>query len=95
MPTSSIQTLIKRLRSLRQKHGLTQEAFAEVASMSYKYYQSVETGKQNDLRLSTLDRIAKTYHVEGWQLLAPTLPRTKIVQKSKIKAPHYSKTKRS
>lgn len=81
------------LRALRKQHGLTQEGFAELAGMSYKYYQSVETGKQAELRLSTLDRLAKAYGVEGWQLLGPKLPRVCLGKRAKISSPHYRRSR--
>jgi transcriptional regulator with XRE-family HTH domain len=74
----SSAALTKRFRELRQRHNLTQEAFSEVSGISYKYYQAVETGRKSDLRLSTLDRIAKAYGIEVYQLLSPQLPETRI-----------------
>lgn len=52
--------------------GLTQEAFAEEAQISYKYYQAVEAGRKIDLRLSTLERFAAAHGLEVWELLLPT-----------------------
>lgn len=66
--------MLPRLKQLRQIHGLTQEAFAEKAGMSYKYYQAVEGGRKRELRLSTLERLAAAYGLEVYQLLAPQLP---------------------
>jgi hypothetical protein len=34
------------LKELRQRHGLTQEEFAEYAGISYKYYQQIEAGRK-------------------------------------------------
>lgn len=56
---------------MREVRGWTQEKFAEVAGMSYKYYQAVEAGRKRDLRLSTLERLAKGHEMEVWQLLSP------------------------
>jgi transcriptional regulator with XRE-family HTH domain len=68
--------LLKRLRELRRRHGLSQEAFAERARMSYKYYQAVEAGRKRNLRLSTLEKLAAAYGLEVWQLLSPSVPKT-------------------
>lgn len=68
--------LLKRLRDLRKRHGLTQEAFAELAEMSYKYYQAVEAGRKRQLRLSTLEKLAAAYGIEVWELLAPSPPKS-------------------
>jgi transcriptional regulator with XRE-family HTH domain len=67
--------LLRRLRELRKRHGLSQEAFAEKAGMSYKYYQAVEAGRKRDLRLSTLEKLAAAYRIEVWQLLSPVMPK--------------------
>jgi transcriptional regulator with XRE-family HTH domain len=69
MESRTIDPLLKRLRELRLRRGLTQEAFAEQAGFSYKYYQAVEAGRKRDLRLSTLERLAEAHGVELWQLL--------------------------
>ena len=50
---------------------MTQEQFAEVSGIGYKYYQAVEAGRKPDLRLSTLERLAKAHRLEVWELLAP------------------------
>ena len=62
-------------------HGLTQEAFAELSGISYKYYQAVEAGRKRELRLSTLERLASAYDLEVWELLAPELPAAKAKPK--------------
>jgi transcriptional regulator with XRE-family HTH domain len=67
----TIQRLLVRLKALRLGRGLTQERFAEESGISYKYYQAVEAGRKRDLRLSTLDRLAKAHGMDVWQLLLP------------------------
>jgi transcriptional regulator with XRE-family HTH domain len=71
MEDTTIQQLLGRLKALRAARGLTQEQFAEESGISYKYYQAVEAGRKRDLRLSTLDRLAKAHGLEVWQLLLP------------------------
>jgi len=61
--------LLKRLKTLRKRAGLTQEQFAERAGMSYKYYQQIEIGKKPDLRLSTLERLAAAHRITVAELL--------------------------
>lgn len=61
--------LLARVRELREAHGLSQEAFAEKAGLGYKYYQQVEAGRKRDIRLSTLEKLAKACGLELWQLL--------------------------
>jgi len=74
----TLKRLLNHLRLLRNRKELTQEAFAEIAGLSYKYYQAVETGRKPDLRLSTLERLAKAHGLEVCELLSPTLPHSKV-----------------
>jgi transcriptional regulator with XRE-family HTH domain len=61
--------LLKRLKKLRKSAGLTQEQFAELAGISYKYYQQIESGRKADLRLSTLERLADAHRIKLSDLL--------------------------
>ena len=68
---TAIERLLRRLRSLRMLHSLTQEGFAEKSGISYKYYQAIEAGRKRELRLSTLERLARAYGLQIHELLAP------------------------
>jgi transcriptional regulator with XRE-family HTH domain len=61
--------LLARIRQLREAKGLTQETFAEKAGLAYKYYQHVESGRRRDIRLSTIEKLAKALDLEPFQLL--------------------------
>lgn len=74
MEGDTVLRLLGRLKALRVERGLTQEQFAEQSGISYKYYQAVEAGRKRDLRLSTLERLAKAHKLEVWQLLLPGGP---------------------
>lgn len=80
MAGETLAILIRRLRELRQRHGLSQEAFAERVGFSYKYYQAVEAGRKRELRISTLEKLANAYGIQVWQLLAPVLPRKTAIR---------------
>ena len=71
MQRGAVKYLLERLKQLRLHRGLTQEAFAEEAEISYKYCQAVEAGRKIDLRLSTLERLARAHGKEVWELLLP------------------------
>jgi len=73
----TLNRLLLHLRKLRRLHGLTQEQFAEKAGLSYKYYQALEAGRKRALRLSTVERLARGYGLEVYELLSPRLPRFK------------------
>ncbi len=70
--------LIARLRELRKCHALTQESFSELSGVAYKYYQLIEGGRRIDLRLSTLEKLAKTYGIGVHELLAPSFPKMRF-----------------
>ena len=93
-PKSIADFLCTRLKTLRKKHDLTQEAFTEIAQMNLKHYQEIEAGRKRELRLSTIERIAKAYKIEVYQLFAPSDPPSKI-ESTKIKTPHYKRKRRS
>jgi transcriptional regulator with XRE-family HTH domain len=69
--------VLKRLKTLRKKHGLTQEEFAELSGITYKYYQAIEGGRKRDLRLSTLQRLAAAYGLRVDQFLSPREPKAR------------------
>lgn len=69
MAQDTADRLLARVKQLREAHGLTQESFAEKAGLGYKYYQSVEAGRRRDIRLSTLEKLAKACGLELWELL--------------------------
>ena len=92
----TIQRFPGRLKALRVAKGLTQEEFAEQSGISYKYYQAVEAGRKRDLRLSTLDRLARAHGLETWQLLLPGEDLEPGSGKQKVRSSRVSnkKTKR-
>jgi len=63
------ERLLARVKQLREGLGLTQEAFAEKSGLDYKYYQSVEAGRKRDIRLSTLEKLAKACGLKPCELI--------------------------
>jgi transcriptional regulator with XRE-family HTH domain len=61
--------LLARVKALREALGLSQEAFAERAGLKYKHYQSIEAGRKVDIRLSTLEKLAKACRLELRELV--------------------------
>jgi NTP pyrophosphatase (non-canonical NTP hydrolase)/DNA-binding XRE family transcriptional regulator len=68
------QRLLARVKQRREGLGLTQEAFAEKAGLGYKYYQHVEAGRRRDLRLSTIEKLAKACELKLWELMEVDAP---------------------
>lgn len=64
MANETAKRLLARIKTLRESLGLTQEVFAERAGLGYKYYQHVEAGRKRDLRLSTLEKLARVCGLE-------------------------------
>jgi transcriptional regulator with XRE-family HTH domain len=89
-PCKAEKQLRFRLRELRKKAGFTQEAFAEQAKFSYKYYQGIERGQWTNLRLRTLQALADGYGVSLASLLGDKCP-SPAVRASKKSTPHYKK----
>ena len=85
MKSKTLASLLRRLRELRDANDLTQEAFAELAGMNYKYYQAVEAGRKKELRISTLEKFAAAYGIELWELLAPQMPKVRLTAAPKRK----------
>ena len=79
----------ERIRELRRTHGLTQEQAAALIGMEYKYYQMIEWGRKN-LRMDTMARIAKAYHLEVWDLVQHSgLPPSRVKKlRQVVPAPH-------
>ncbi|MCK5606011.1 helix-turn-helix transcriptional regulator [Candidatus Pacearchaeota archaeon] len=57
------------MRELRKKNGLTQEKLAEIADISYKNIQYLESKKPTCPSLITLNKIAKALKVTPAKLL--------------------------
>ena len=69
MANDTSKRLLARVKALREALELSQEAFAERAGLTYKYYQHVEAGRKRDIRLSTLEKLAKACGLELRELL--------------------------
>lgn len=54
----------KNLKKLREQSGLTQEELADRCKMEYKQYQRYEGTTLEDMRLSTIEKLAKGLKVD-------------------------------
>ena len=66
---AELRELAERLRSARNRAGLTQEALAARADVDYRRYQRLEQGRVN-ATFKTLVRVASALEISVWQLLA-------------------------
>jgi transcriptional regulator with XRE-family HTH domain len=63
-----LQSVGQKIAAQRKAKPLTQKAVAEQAGVSYRYYQSVESGVAN-ITLSTLFKLARFFGVHPRDLL--------------------------
>lgn len=68
------EAFCKRLRQLRAHFKLTQEQAAERAGLNYKHYQEIERGAKNEVRFSTLAKIAHAFGISMQQLFSDDPP---------------------
>lgn len=61
----------KRLRELRNKRKLTQDKLSELAGIDYKYLQKIEGKNPPNIKLETIEKLAKTLKVKPSELLEP------------------------
>ena len=75
-----IQQLAQNLRYLRLRADFTQEQMAEIVGFEFKFYQKLEGGRKPQIKVETVERLAKPFGLEAWQLLASvgTLKRAKV-----------------
>ena len=59
------------VRRLRKERDLSQERLSLLSGLSRAYVSSVETGRRN-ATLDTLEILARTLGVEGFELIAPS-----------------------
>jgi transcriptional regulator with XRE-family HTH domain len=76
-----LKELSPRLRLLRERHDLTQEAFAELSGLGFKFYQAIEARRKTNLTLATLQKIANAHGIAVFELLSPEIPTTKPTKK--------------
>jgi transcriptional regulator with XRE-family HTH domain len=55
----TVRRLLARVREWREARGLSQEAFAERAGLTYKHYQAIEAGRKPKIQLPTIEKLAK------------------------------------
>lgn len=61
--------LASRLREIRVRKDLTQQEVAELCGIEYKHYQVLEGSQPDDVKLSTVEKIAIGLNVPLWKLL--------------------------
>jgi len=61
--------LANRIKDLRRKNRFTQERLSELTAIDYKYIQRIEGKNPPNLKLETLQKIAKAFNITLSKLL--------------------------
>jgi transcriptional regulator with XRE-family HTH domain len=69
METTINIKLGRKIKELRKRRNITQEELAELVKTSYKYIQRIEGKTPPDVRLSTIEKLAKALKVKPAELL--------------------------
>lgn len=69
MPKDMRPSLAKRIRFLRQKHGMTQEQLCNASGVTLKYIQNLEGKKPYNPTLNTMQKLAEGFGIPLWKLL--------------------------
>ncbi|MBU1122715.1 MAG: helix-turn-helix domain-containing protein [Candidatus Omnitrophica bacterium] len=66
----SIKLLLgKKIKEIRQKNKLTQERLSEMADIDYKYLQKIEGKNSPNIKIETIEKIAKALKITPSKLL--------------------------
>lgn len=82
----------QRVRDLRELAGWTQETAASKVGLTFKYYQTLESGRLDGIRLRTMEGIASAYKLSLSNLFAEEIPQVKPSQA--LPPPHRKAPKR-
>ncbi|HAS17676.1 MAG TPA: transcriptional regulator [Nitrospiraceae bacterium] len=79
----NLSILGKRIQSIREKKGLTQEQLEEKTGVNTKYISAVERGQKN-VTIKTLEKIATGLDIELYQLflISEEIGSEKVVKKA-------------
>lgn len=69
MKTGIRAKLGKRIQELRRKNGFTQEDLAAMADIDYKYLQRIEGKNVPNVKIETLEKLARALKITPSKLL--------------------------
>lgn len=69
-PMNLLASLGKRIQSVREKQGLTQEQLEEKTGVNTKYISAIERGQKN-VTVKTLAKIASGLQIELYEIFLP------------------------
>ena len=77
MKKSAQKSFQERIRRLRKERGWTQERAAEACGIGYKLYQLYELGIKSNPTLDMLEKIARGYGLQAYELIVPKAGKTR------------------
>lgn len=80
---TDMDCLRSNLKRLRLGQEMTQERVAMLTNLSYKYYQSLEAGRIDNPTYLSIERLARLFKVEYWQLFYPEMFPPPVIEKVK------------
>ena len=69
MKTSITLKLGRKIKELRKKRCYTQESLSELARLDYKYIQKIEGKNPPNLKIETIEKLAKAFNITCSELL--------------------------
>ena len=69
MKTNIRLKLGKKIRQIRKRRGITQQKLSELANIDYKYIQKIEGKNPPNIKVETLEKLAKAFNIPLSQLL--------------------------
>ena len=58
-----------KIKKLRREEGLTQAQLSEMSQIKYKYIQEIEGKNPPNIRVDTLERLARVFRIKPGKLL--------------------------
>ena len=69
MQTNIRLKMAKKIKELRHKRGYTQEKLSELSGIDYKYLQRMEGKSPPNIKIETIERLAKAFKISVSKLL--------------------------
>ena len=69
MESSITLKLGGKIKELRKSNGYTQEKFAQLAKIDYKYLQKIEGKNPPNIKVETIEKLAKAFKIKPSKLL--------------------------
>ena len=69
MKLSITVKLGRKIKELRREYGYTQEEFAQLTKIDYKYLQKIEGKNPPNIKIETIEKLANAFKINPSKLL--------------------------